>query len=118
MNQLEAGPELDAAAAKAIGWQYEGFARRGPVYRDAAGVLHEIGVDWKPSTDWNASVEAVAAVHAFIAWRVHRRADGKFEFEALCRGDDGWSRFFESETGPLAICLAILAMTGTNYLST
>jgi hypothetical protein len=97
MNQLEAGMELDRLVAEAIGWTYE------------------IGVDWKPSTDWNAAIDAAAIVAVTIATLYDDATGTWFAYLDTRRTTQDGGRFKGSgDTGPEAISKAILSLKGDN----
>lgn len=68
-------------AEKVMGWNYEGFCRRGPVFLDSCGIQHECqgvgggikSLSWNPSTDHNdaamvrAEIERRGLVKQFVS---------------------------------------------------
>lgn len=88
-TSLVAGPELDAAVAKACGIPHYGF---------------DSDWDWHPSTDLNAAFEAASACPGVDGIHVERTKT--LEWYANIGGSIAYA-----ETPAMAICNAILALT-------
>ncbi len=117
-SELEAGPELDAAVAKAVGLDVVNedkgdlqrivFRKDNRDYFAAEKVVH-----WQPSRDLNAAFEAAEKC-------------GLFETFMLCKFATRWILVDESHNCPfgradsptVAICRAILKLKGERCGST
>ena len=99
-TELEAGPELDALVAKAIG--DTGYRT---IPYDYQGVVR-IRVDVKYSTDWNAAMEAAEKAELFST----NKASIYKHQNCLWVVETASGMFRAGTTGPLAICRAILAL--------
>lgn len=128
---LEPGPEMDAAVAKALGWSVE-FRCVNPPCPTGAGLRpggQKIETIPPFSTDWNAAMQAADMV-------VGRGEKFPADLIDLCCEEHepqppaydeipNWEVwFFKDEilvanatapTGPLAICRAILALKGAEH---
>jgi hypothetical protein len=132
-NELEAGPELDAAVARAIGvpshWFHDNAVMCGCFDRDhffrprnERHSLNGIEVQWSPSTDLNAAFEAAEKCGLFVydpndesepflwfdrtrnAWCVSKYESGTHLIESWPSG--------AGTTPAVAICRAILKLKG------
>lgn len=128
IDNLQPGVELDRLVAEALGMEYMGFCRRGPVYQwpekmhSTFAEDYECGVSFRPSIDWNDAMWAAEKAELFATgpneedsfgfidlvtdggpnkWRVCRHRFN--EYESLCI-----AVIATADTGPLAICIAIL----------
>lgn len=115
IGELEAGPELDAAVAKAVG-------RELPIYQRGECVACGREFGWHPSTDFNAAFEAAGEFIARRGADYHGRPwqENLFDRNILSHWDGKWSvdepgcgEFDSIATGPtpaVAICRAIVKL--------
>lgn len=108
---MEAGPELDALVAKAMGWHLAG-----QWWVDAAGVPQYTLEDWSPSTDWEMAGEVVEKMGMVVGKIIGHGLDGTGPDDEWC-ARLGWQGSTDKSartapTGPHAICLAALAAKG------
>lgn len=107
-RQLEAGPELDALVAKALGWP----CQVGRNHLGKGRVCYLTGERAKdlpwfyPSTDWSAAMAAAEACSLFDQFRLSH--SNQYGLWHILKGNSDSVAF--GETGPLAICRAILAL--------
>lgn len=116
-TELQAGPELDRAVAEACGVMYEYPSHDYSDYDTRVcprcGQLTPIGEDevcypFSPSTDWNDAMlaaERTVAIDDYCSIQLSQ-----------CERGDGWTCTIQcdatrafAETGPLAVCRAILS---------
>lgn len=117
-TELEAGPELDAAVAKAIGFDL-------PIYQHSECVACSREFGWHPSTDLNAAFEAAERFIARRGTDYHGRPWQKklFDRNILSHCDGKWSvdqpgcgefdSIAEGPTPAVAICRAIIKLAET-----
>ena len=107
---LEPGPGLDAAVAKALGWSVE-FRCVNPPCPTGAGLRpggQKIETIPPFSTDWNAAMQAAEALGLF-------RGNYLTEFDGWQVGNNFKGTISSGATGPLAICRAVLALKGAEH---
>lgn len=121
IDEMEAGPELDEAVAKACGVRGEkygvGFCR---VVHDER-LCKDFGTMWQPSSELNAAYEAAKIANLFpdhLLWQV--KTEGP-ELWYVSKWDGrGWvlDRVAQGPTPAVAICRAIvkLAKDETRHL--
>lgn len=106
--EIKAGEELDELIAKLVDVEYCSWVQVRPNTVEVMPTFHPSSV---------LDNVFVAAGKVWSEFAVKRRANGNYELEAFCDGDDGWSRFEgEYPTPALAICAAILMVKGIKIL--
>jgi len=119
VREAEAGPELDAACAEAMGWER---STGGWLWRANESGTHVRSIcDWGPSTDIEGAWELVEAMrHA--AWDISVRAVVAMPDECSVYKDDEHGVEIEvlaiADTAPLAICRAFLLASGIEEIET
>lgn len=114
--KIKPGTELDQAVAKAIGWEYAGYCRRGPMFaknsEDGLKDHVEVGIDWTPSTNLNHAFKAAEKIGLFDYSMPHgyRRCLFRINLETWRIGGPDFKT--DAQTPALAVCAAILKLKG------
>lgn len=111
VDLIEAGPDMDAAVAVAIGGYTIPY--RMPDGRDVRALCYDGMMQvapWNPSRSWTDAMFAAERFGLFNSFRVLRM--NRYDWEVMEIGDPLDRIVSNAPSGPLAICRAILKLHG------
>ncbi len=109
--ELEAGPELDAAVAKACGWKFKIISKR--CILSAAKVPASCDPIFAPSTSLDAAFEAAETVSLFKNHLLGRCVAHRRDWRIMERAGER-NYIAVGPTAAVAICRAILKLKAAN----